>query len=270
MRRRWPRVLAGLLLALVLAAGAGFGIASARLHDSLPLVRGELVLPGLGEPVRVERDSLGVPVVRGKSRADVARAIGFVHAQERFFQMDLLRRRAAGELAALVGKPALPADREVRPLQLRSVARRAVDSLPPDEREQLAAYTDGVNAGLHALRQAPFEYLLLRADPRPWLGEDSLLCALTMYLTLQGELAEQEKTLGLMHDLLPPALFEFLTPRGTEWDAPMQGVAFAQPALPGKEVIDLRRLPPLVARPSASAAPVAADELPSLGSNNWA
>jgi len=270
VRRRWPRVLAGVLLALCLAAGAGFGIASARLHDSLPAVRGELVLPGLGEAVRVERDALGVPVIRGRSRADVARATGFVHAQERFFQMDLLRRRAAGELSALVGKAALPADREVRPLRLRSVARRATASLPAGERALLAAYTDGVNAGLSALRAAPFEYLLLRSRPSPWLGEDSLLCALTMYLTLQGELAEQESTLGLMHDLLPPALFEFLTPRGTEWDAPLSGVPFVQPALPGKEVVDLRRQRPAVPPPLASAEPEGRDEFPSLGSNNWA
>ena len=270
MRRLWPRALAGVLLALALAAGAGFGLAGARLHDSLPLVRGEQVLPGLAEAVRIERDALGVPVIRGRSRVDVARATGFVHAQERFFQMDLLRRRAAGELAALVGEAALPADREVRPLQLRAVARRAVASLPAEERALLAAYTDGVNAGLRALRAMPFEYLPLRGEPRPWLGEDSLLCALTMYLTLQGELAEQESTLGLMHDLLPPALFEFLTPRGTEWDAPLRGVPFPQPAPPGPEVIDLRRQPPLLSRPSASAAPLAADERPSLGSNNWA
>jgi penicillin amidase len=65
---------------------------------------------------------------------DVARALGFVHGQDRFFQMDLLRRRAAGELAALVGEAALPADKEVRVLRLRAVARRAVEAMPADER----------------------------------------------------------------------------------------------------------------------------------------
>ncbi len=108
-------------------------------------------MAGLGAPVRIERDALGVPVVRGGSRLDVARATGFLHAQERFFQMDLLRRSAAGELAALFGRPALEMDREARVLRLRLVARRAVKALPPDERDLLAAYTAGVNAGLAAL-----------------------------------------------------------------------------------------------------------------------
>jgi penicillin amidase len=279
MGARWPRVLGGVALALVLVAGAGFGIGSARLHKSLPETRGALRLRGLVEPVRVERDALGVPVIRGRGRADVARATGFVHAQERFFQMDLLRRRAAGELAELVGKAALPADREVRPLQLRAVARRAAGALPANEQLLLAAYTEGVNAGLGALHAAPFEYLLLRADPSPWRGEDSLLCALTMYLTLQGELAGQESTLGLMHDLLPAPLFDFLAPRGTEWDAPLQGAPFTQPPLPGPDVVDLRRQAPAVPQPSVGAAddsgPLAwsesfADEWPALGSNNWA
>src|SRR5512141_1645988 len=284
MRRRWPRVLGGVLLALVLAAGAGLGIGSARLHDSLPAVRGELPLPGLAEPVRVERDALGVPVIRGRSRADVARATGFLHAQERFFQMDLLRRRAAGELAELVGAAALPADREVRVLQLRAVAQRAVAALPPGERALLQAYTEGVAAGLGALRQPPFEYLLLRTEPLPWQPEDSLLCALTMYLTLQGELPGQESTLGVMHDALPQALFEFLAAKGTEWDAPLEGAPFGQPPVPGAEVVDLRRHAAPTASPSAALDPPAsgeglsiaalargfADEWPSLGSNNWA
>ncbi|MGE5127369.1 MAG: penicillin acylase family protein, partial [Betaproteobacteria bacterium] len=215
MKRRWPRILGGAAAALALAGGAGGAYVGARLRESLPLAEGEREVPGLAHPVRVERDALGVPVIRGTSRADLARATGFVHAQERFFQMDLLRRRSAGELSELVGSAALPADREVRVLQLRAVARRAVAALPPDESALLQAYTEGVAAGLGALRQPPFEYLVLRAEPAPWRPEDSLLCALTMYLTLQGELPGQESTLGLMHDLLPPALFEFLAAKGT-------------------------------------------------------
>ena len=284
MKRRWPRVLGGVAIVLVLVGGAAGAWVGVRLRDSLPLVEGERQVSGLTAAVRIERDALGVPVVRGKSRADVARATGFLHAQERFFQMDLLRRRAAGELAELVGAAALPADREVRVLQLRAVARRAVAALLQDERTLLQAYTEGVAAGLGALRQAPFEYLLLRSDPAPWQPEDSLLCALTMYLTLQGELPGQESTLGLMHDALPPALFEFLAVKGTEWDAPLEGAPFRQPAIPGPELVDLRRAPTSTASPSADLRPRPAggetalswnttelgDEWPSLGSNNWA
>jgi penicillin amidase len=104
-------------------------------------------------------------VVRGRSRADVARATGFLHAQERFFQMDLTRRRAAGELSELFGTAARSVDREVRVLRLGPVAARAVEALPDDERALLRAYTEGVAAGLAALGAPPPEYLLLRIAP---------------------------------------------------------------------------------------------------------
>lgn len=262
----------------MLAAGIGGVGLRAWLRASLPQLDGERTLPGLGAPVRVERDALGVPVVRGRSRGDVARATGFLHAQERFFQMDLLRRRAAGELAELVGKAGLALDRETRVLRLRSVARRATAALPPDERDLLEAYTGGVNAGLHALGGRPFEYGVLGVSPRDWAPEDSLLCALAMFLTLQGEQPERESALGLMHDVLPPEVFAFLAPRGTEWDAPLEGEPLPPPPVPRAAVLDLRRTPPAAPSPAEEPPTARLDPLglaPSenamvYGSNNWA
>jgi penicillin amidase len=269
--RRWPRVVGGTLAVVVLAAGGSGAYFQARVRASLPLLEGERALAGLGAPVRIERDARGVPAVRGQSRLDVARATGFLHAQDRFFQMDLTRRRAAGELAELFGKAALPADREVRVYRLRGVAQRAVAALPPDERALLRAYTQGVAAGLEALAAPPPEYLLLRSVPATWKEEDALLCALTMFLTLQGELAGQESGLGLMHDLLPPALFEFLAPRGTEWDAPLEGEPFRQPPVPGPDIVDLRKEAPRAVSLSVPPDPFRweAAEL-AYGSNSWA
>ncbi len=274
-KRRWPRVLGGTLAVVGLAAGGSGAYFHMRLRASLPQLDGERKLPGLVAPVRIERDPRGVPLVRGGSRLDVARATGFLHAQERFFQMDLTRRRAAGELAELFGKVALSADREVRVFRLRSVARRAVEALPPDERALLRAYTEGVGAGLAALEAPPPEYLLLRSVPVPWKEADALLCALAMFLTLQGELPGQESGLGLMHDLLPKALFEFLAPRGTEWDAPLEGEPFVQPAVPGPDVVDLRKAAPRAAARATDPAAIAwgeeeADAEIAYGSNNWA
>ncbi|MGH6692176.1 MAG: penicillin acylase family protein, partial [Gammaproteobacteria bacterium] len=104
-----------IVLGLILVLGVAAGIwARGRLRASLPQLDGTLQVAGLSAPVTVARDALGIPTIRGASRADVARAIGVLHAQERFFAMDLSRRRAAGELAALVGPRALAADREVR------------------------------------------------------------------------------------------------------------------------------------------------------------
>ena len=284
-RRRWPLVLGGTVAAVALAAGGGGAYVHARLRASLPQMEGERAVAGLGAPVRVERDALGVPVVRGGSRLDVARVTGFLHAQERFFQMDLLRRSAAGELAALFGRPALEMDREARVLRLRLVARRAVKALRADERDMLAAYTAGANTGLAALGAPPFEYLALRSEPVKWRDEDSLLCALAMYRDLQGRQPQQESLLGLMRETLPPALADFLAPVGTEWDAPIEGSPIPMPAVPGPEVVDLRRAQPAAAvaqalppsDPGALAllgAPLglgpAGDDDGVRGSNNWA
>jgi penicillin amidase len=274
-RRRWPRVLGGTAAGIAIAAVGGGAYLGARLRASLPVLEGERMVAGLEAPVRIGRDAHGVPVVRGGSRLDVARATGFLHAQDRFFQMDLTRRRAAGELSELLGRATLPADREVRVLRLRSVARRAVKALPPDERALLQAYTQGVAAGLAALGAPPPEYVLLRTRPAAWQPEDAMLCALTMFLRLQGELAGQESALGNMHDLLPPSLFEFLAPRGTEWDAPDEGKPFVQPEVPGPDVFDLRKEAPKAAVRPPAGVPVAwsdplGDGELACGSNNWA
>jgi len=282
-RRRWPLLLGGTVAAVALAAGGGGAYLQSRLRASLPQMEGERAVAGLGAPVRIERDAHGVPVVRGGSRLDVARATGFLHAQERFFQMDLLRRSAAGELAALFGRVAVEMDREARPLRLRLVARRAVKALRADERDILAAYSAGVNAGLGALGASPFEYLALRSDPAPWRDEDSLLCALAMYRDLQGRQPSQESLLGLLRETLPPALADFLAPVGTEWDAPIEGDPIPMPAVPGPDVVDLRKAKPAVAAaqaaPSAGAlaflgvpaGPTPTDEDAFVrGSNSWA
>jgi penicillin amidase len=272
-RRRFFYAAGGAVaLATIVALGAGVYV-SHRLEASLPQLEGERKVTGLAAPVRIERDAHGVPVVRGRSRVDVARATGFLHAQERFFQMDLTRRRAAGELSELFGSAARSVDREVRVLRLRTVAARAVAALPEEERTLLRAYTEGVAAGLGALSAPPPEYLLLRIAPSPWKEEDSLLCALAMYLTLQGEQAGMESGLGLMHDLLPPALVDFLNPSGTEWDAPNEGEPFVQPKVPGPDVVDLRKAAPRAAARTVWPAPDPWDERDpemAYGSNNWA
>src|SRR5205814_5134908 len=125
--------------------------------------------------VTIERDALGVPVIRGQSRADVARGLGWLHAQERFFQMDVLRRNSAGELAEVFGPRALPRDRLNRGHGFRALAQQVVAQLPPADRAILDAYTAGVNAGLAGLGAPPFEYYIVRETPRPWRPEDTIL-----------------------------------------------------------------------------------------------
>ncbi len=147
-------------VALLLAVAGGVWLRR-ELQASLPTLDGAVRLSGLSAAVSITRDSLGIPTIRGTSREDVARATGFLHAQDRFFQMDLTRRRAAGELAELVGLRALPLDREMRIHRFRAEALQATSLLTPRDRAVLDAYTAGVNAGLSRPRRTSFRV------PRP-------------------------------------------------------------------------------------------------------
>ncbi len=105
-----------------------------RLHSSVALLDGEMEFSELASAVTIERDALGVPTIRGSKRLDVARGLGFLHAQERFFQMDLMRRQAAGELSEIFGAGALEADRASRMHQFRQRARRVIETMPETEK----------------------------------------------------------------------------------------------------------------------------------------
>ncbi len=282
--RRILRVLVIVLAtAIVLLAAAAAGLRW-HLGRGLPALDGVLAIDGLAAPLTIERDALGVPTIRGTNRFDVARGLGFAHAQDRFFQMDLIRRNAAGELAELVGAAALGVDRETRRHRFRARAHDLVESLDAAGLRVLDAYVEGVNAGLATLAAPPFEYLVLGAEPAPWRREDTFLAVYAMYLDLQGVAAERESAYGLAHDLLPPALYGFLSARGTEWDAPIDGEPFVAPAIPAPEELErpaekqVASLGSTVLAGSAVAGSdvaiaddvAVADVEFAIGSNNWA
>lgn len=210
------------------------------MRASLPLLEGELALSGLRQDVVIGRDALGVAVVKAGHEEDLVRGIGFLHAQERFFQMDLLRRSAAGEIAALVGDAALEFDRDRRMHGLRAVASRIVEGLPAKDRRLLTAYVDGVNAGLAALSARPFEYFLLRSMPAPWQPEDTLLVVYAMYFDLHDAAGRRERERALLNAALPAEVVQFLFPAGTPWDAPLVGEAMLAGEVPSPDVFDLR------------------------------
>jgi penicillin amidase len=275
MRTLRRRRIARTLVLSILGLAALLGVAvTVMLRGSLPALDGSLRLSGLANDVTVERDVNGVATVRGKDRTDVARATGFLHGQERFFQMDLMRRRAAGELSELIGSATLAVDEDVRIHRFREVAQKVVARFEPRERSLMSAYVAGVNEGLNSLRTRPYEYLLLREKPAPWKEEDSVLCVLSMFLTLHEARGERESTLAVMRDALPPALFDFLAPRGTlEWDAPIVGEPIAIAPIPGPDIFDARTVAPLPKAASAYPSPdrfLPEDNLPYTGSNNWA
>jgi penicillin amidase len=230
----------GVLAALAVAAVAAGWLA---LRASLPQLEGKAELPGLRAPVAVERDAAGVPVIRGSTRTDVARATGYVHAQDRLFQMDLLRRTGAGELAALLGAGLLDVDRKIRVHQFRVRAREAVAALEPAERALLEAYAAGVNAGAAALDARPFEYMLLGQAPEPWRAEDCILVVHAMWLDLQGLVAARDE---LRRDrlaaVLPEAAYRFIVDPEPTAEAPLDGSRLPQVPIPTATEYDLREL----------------------------
>ncbi len=243
MVRRALRLLLVLLAAAAILIVAGGFYARAQVRGSLAQLDGVAQVPGLTADARIERDALGIPTIHGRSREDVARALGFVHAQERFFQMDLQRRQPAGELSALVGPRAIEVDEAIRVHRFRDVAHRAFEKTDPSYRRVLEAYAEGVNAGLGALKAPPFEYLVLRAVPEPWRPEDSMLTLLAMFNTLQGRQGLFEQTMGAMKDALPEPLFRFIATTGSEWDTPVIGQATSRPPIPDSSIVDLRNPP---------------------------
>lgn len=235
------RLLAGAFAALLLLIVGAAGWFYAQMRASLPLLDGPVHLAGLTAPVTLTRDDFGVPTIQAASRTDAARALGFVHAQDRFFQMDLLRRRAAGELAELFGAAALPLDRRTRPHGFRVLARQVLANASHDQRELIEHYTAGVNAGRAALRQKPFEYFVLRADPAPWRPEDSILVIYAITLDLQDANNTYERSLMTLRDTFGGAAAAFFAPLIAPDDAALDGSTAPLPAIPGPAVIDLRQ-----------------------------
>ncbi|MEN1929306.1 penicillin acylase family protein [Luteimonas sp. MJ250] len=259
---RWSlRIVLLLVLLAALAALAAWW----ALRASLPTLDGTVALPGLSAPVTISRDAIGVATIDAANEADAVRALGYLHAQERYFEMDLMRRTAAGELSALFGAVALEADRRHRVHRMRARVDADLDAIAGSQRPLLDAYAAGANAGLADLGARPWPYLLLRRQPEPWTPADTALAGYAMYFDLQDAANQRELALWTLRPHLPPALFTLLTHAGSSWDAPLLGPASGDAVLPAPDAVDLRRLPlPDDTSPLDSAPP------PARGSNNFA
>ena len=259
--RRWFVRLAG---GLVVAAAIVAGLAWLTLRASLPDLDGEVAVDGLAARATIARDNDGIPTITATTREDLAFATGFAHAQDRFFQMDLIRRRSAGELSELFGGVAVESDKRLRFHRFRARAKAAMAAMPTGETALLRHYSDGVNAGLASLAAKPFEYFMLRVDPEPWVAEDSVLVVYTMFINLTDERATRDVQRGLAHRILPHEIYAWMYPQGTPWDAPMMGQARPVAAVPSAAVMSIRDVPD-------NAPPSHELGKPMLnGSNNWA
>lgn len=149
----------------VLIAG---GFVFFLLVASLPVLDGTIPLPALDSPVSVATDNRGIPSICAQGRNDSLRALGFVHARDRLFQMDLMRRRSAGRLAEVFGASKLEDDKWHKVVGFEHVADAILAQLPDDQRDALRAYAQGVNGAMAAMRILPWEFLVLRYRPEPW------------------------------------------------------------------------------------------------------
>jgi penicillin amidase len=250
-------------IAVVVLAAAAAVAAWLTLRASLPQLDGELEAPGLAHPATIRRDDAGIPTITARTREDLAYATGFAHGQDRFFQMDLIRRQAAGELSALFGVVALDTDKRYRFHRFRDRAREVLAAAPAAHAEILENYAQGVNAGLASLGARPFEHIVLGTEPETWRAEDSVLVVYAMFMQLNDGRASKDVRRGYAHRSLPAEVFDWLYPQGTRWDAPIMGEARTPPPAPSPDVFSVR---------DVKDKPPAAGEAGKAylnGSNNW-
>src|SRR5437763_10379111 len=199
----FTRLCAGVLLLLCVIAGGG----CLCLVSSLPQLDGRIVVHGPMGEVRIARDADGVPLITAANDEDAAFGLGFAHAQDRLFQMELQRRFGAGRLAEIFGLRALTIDRQMRILGLYRLAEAELPLLSPAVQRGFEAYAAAVNAFLAARRGAlPPEFLLLRFRPEPWRAADSLVWGKLMDLELAGNYRGELLRARLARTLAPEDL----------------------------------------------------------------
>lgn len=245
MKRLRVATLALVALLVIAVGGAWLYVRSAE-----PDYDAGGVLPGLSAPVEVWRDSLGVPHVWARSTPDLYRALGYIHAQDRLWQMELFRRVADGRLAEALGADLVESDRFLRTVGMGRAAAENERLLAPEERMLLQAYADGVNAWVAAHSGAlPPEFVILRIRPEPWTVRNSLSIAKAM----AWDLADWNVGLDLQHavDRLGPGLAADLFPEYPEWGTTILGPSAGTPtgASPGSTPAATTRSAAAGARP---------------------
>ncbi len=192
------RILLWLLLVLAMLVAAVVAFAYFVARSALPQLDGNLTVKGLSAPVKVTRDSHGVPAIEAATLEDLFLAQGYVTAQDRLWQMDIMRRFAAGELSEILGEDTLKIDREQRILGLRAAARKSLQTASARDRVYFDAYARGVNAFIEShARSLPIEFRILKYRPKPWQAEDSIVIANQMvkdlnYYSFEDTLAHEK------------------------------------------------------------------------------
>lgn len=254
--------LAFILLVLLLIALAGGGVALYG-RASLPVLEGAVTLPRAATPaarVVVARDAHGIPHIVARTDGDAYFALGFVHAQDRLWQLDMNRRIASGTLSEVLGARTLPLDQFMRTLGVKRNAERIYRHLSPDTRFALERYAAGINAYLATRGPAlPIEYLMTGAPaPVPWAPEDSVAWLSVLAWDLGGNMALAIERMRLAQRL-PLAQIRQLVTTAPEDATPMATIDYV-PMLRGLSALAVTAAAALDAQPS--------QHVEGLGSNN--
>ncbi len=170
------KVIIGLLGVALLAVIAVLLFLRYQVNKSVPQTSGSIALPGLHSPVKVQRDEFGVPIIEAQDEHDLMFAFGFVHAQDRLWQMDMARRVGEGRLSELFGSATLPFDKMFRIIGIRTVSENIEQQITEESRNRLQSYSDGVNAFIETNKgKYPVEFDMLDYEPEPWRPVHSIM-----------------------------------------------------------------------------------------------
>ncbi len=216
---RWiGRIFFGLIALAVIVTAAGYFY----LRTSLPTIDGQTQLAGLAREVVVVRDKSGVPHIEAKSLKDAVYSLGYIHAQDRLWQMETNRRIGAGRLSEVLGKSAISKDKFLRTLGVYKAAERTYAALDDDTRDLMQTYADGVNAYLENRSGAlPPEFLILGFEPEPWKVTDSIVWTKMMAWDLGKNWGQEIERMRLMKRLSPQKVTEIMPPYPGEANTPL-------------------------------------------------
>ncbi|MEE2681501.1 MAG: penicillin acylase family protein [Planctomycetota bacterium] len=235
------------MIAICFTSSSLVNAADSNVVDPTVRSSGSVSSTSVSAEITITYDEFGVPTVNAATRLDAYFAEGYLHAQNRFTQMDLSRRFSSGELSELVGADTLDRDRSARKYRMRETARAVVGMMNPSERAALASYTNGVNAGLDDLPGAPPEYAILGSTPADWSEEDSVLVMLA-FMRMLDWTAESEAGYAGFYTSIPAAVREFIATPLSRFDSPVPTLERRPPSImpvPPREVIMLRELEPV-------------------------
>ena len=219
-----------------------FAFIFVQIQGSIPRIKGTIALAGLGAEVRVARDEWGIPHIIAQNEKDLFFACGYVHAQDRMWQMELLRRAGFGRLSEIFGKRTLENDKFMRNIGLKEAVKRDLEKLSPSMREFLQSYSDGINSWINTRKfNWPPEFMLLRYRPQAWQPSDSLVIKEIMALLLCEDYKSEAVRGKLVKKLGAKKALQILEEGISESPSEIEGLSLPEDLVP----------------------------FPSQGSNNW-